>query len=950
MRGAAGCTETDNNSTDFTATTPNPRNTATTLAPCGGGGGGTPTLNINDVTQAEGNAGTTAFTFTVSLTSASTSNVTFTVNTADGTATTANSDYVAIVNQGGTITAGNTSTTVTVTVNGDTTPESNETFTVNITNVSAGATPGDVSGLGTITNDDVTLMAIYTIQGSGTSSPFTGQIVTTTGIVTGRKTNGYFIQDPSGDGNLATSDAIFIFTSSAPTSVAVGDSVQVSGTIAEFESSTTDEPDGVSPPDPKTATELTSPSTSVLSGGNSLPAALDAISLGIFNPAATSRGAELEKYEFMRVSVSSLTVSQPTNNNFGEFWGVVTGTPRPFREPGIEAGDPVPVADEGPYAGTMPPNVPRFDGNFERIMVDSDDALVATGTTRRAALMVTTGAVVTGLVGPLDYGFDQYRIVLDYNVTPGVTPGITAAVAAPTPTAQEFTISHANLENFSSGNATKLNKASLAIRNVLRTPDILGIVEVDTTASAQALANKVNSDAADPNVNYVAYFNDIAGNTQDIGYLVNTARVSVVGSPTAYHQGNTFTYCGVTSTLHDRPSFVLTATVPQAGGGTIPVTVILNHTKSLIAVDSPRSFGTCGTGTEGARNREKRRLQAEDIADLVQSLIGENLVVLGDLNAFDFNDGLIDVVGTLKGIPAPADQVVEPSTDRWTYQLTNLINNLPADQKYSFAFEGNAQALDHVLVNNLMLARNTRYAYGRYNGDFSIDYAADATRPERVADHDAPVAFFTSGAPQAAGTIIISEFRLRGPGSAAPPASAQRAVKSSPAASRLSAKTSSIAAVDPASNDEFVEFYNNSSASVTVSTTDGSAGWALVASDGATRFIIPNTTVIPARGHFLAVNAVGYSLPVTGDTILLPDGVTPASGYTTDIPDNAGIAIFNTANAANFSTATRLDAVGSTSEANTLYKEGTGYPALCTPSTCSPNIDYSFFRDMKTTG
>jgi predicted extracellular nuclease len=589
----------------------------------------------------------------------------------------------------------------------------------------------------------VIITPIYTIQGSGTSSPLVGQSVTTTGIVTGRKTNGFFIQDPTGDANTNTSDAIFVFTSSAPSSgIAVGDSVSVTGTVAEFESSTTDEPDGVSPvPDPKTATELTSPTTIVLSSGNPLPAALDAASLNIFDPAAGSRGAELEKYEYMRVSVGSITVSEPTNN-FGEFWGVRTSVPRPFREPGIELGDPVPIADQGPFAGNPPPNPPIWDGNFERVQVDSDDA-TSTANVRRTAVTVTTGAVVTGIVGPLDYAFDSYRIVLDFPAVPGVTPGIAAAVPVRARTAQEFTIGHTNLENFSSSNATKLNKASLAIRNVLRTPDILGLIEVDTAASATALANKVNADAANPNINYVAYFGETAG-TQDIGFLVNAARVTVVGMPTQYHASTTFTYCGVTDTLHDRPSFVLLATVPQTGGGMLPVTVILNHTKSLIAVDSPRSFGSCGTGTEGARNREKRRLQAEDIADLIQSHISENLVVLGDFNAFDFNDGLTDVVGTIKGTPAPPDQVVEPSTpDNWTYQLTNLLTKLSAAEQYSLLFEGNAQALDHVLVNNLMLPLNNSFAYARLNSDFSDSFAADSMRPERVSDHDAPVAYFT---------------------------------------------------------------------------------------------------------------------------------------------------------------------------------------------------------------
>src|SRR5205085_812459 len=115
-----------------------------------------PTLNIGDVSQAEGDSGTSTFTFNVSLTApAGASGVSFTVNTADGTTNpaTAGSDYVAIVNGSGNIASGNTSTTVSVTVNGDTTNEPNETFFVNISNIT-GANAGDTQGLGTITNDD----------------------------------------------------------------------------------------------------------------------------------------------------------------------------------------------------------------------------------------------------------------------------------------------------------------------------------------------------------------------------------------------------------------------------------------------------------------------------------------------------------------------------------------------------------------------------------------------------------------------------------------------------------------------------------------------------------------------------------------------------------------------------------------------------------------------------
>jgi hypothetical protein len=157
------------------------------------------------------------------------------------------------------------------------------------------------------------------------------------------------------------------------------------------------------------------------------------------------------------------------------------------------------------------------------------------------------------------------------------------------------------------------------------------------------------------------------------------------------------------------------------------------------------------------------------------------------------------------------------------------------------------------------------------------------------------------------GDLLISEFRLRGPGG--PP-------------------------------DEFVEIYNPSTLPLIVATFDGSSGFALAASDGVVRFTIPNGTSIPGRGHYLGVNSAGYSLatyPAGNGTTATGDAT-----YTTDIPDNAGIALFNTSNPASFNTLNRLDAVGSASETNGLYKEGSGYPALT-----GVNLEYSFFRNLK---
>ena len=113
------------------------------------------TISINDVTQVEGNAGTSSFVFTVSVDGGgnAATDIDFTVNTSNGTAT-AGTDYVAITGGSGTIASGTPSTTVTVTVNGDTDFEGDEEFSVVLSGITGG-TAGDDTGLGTITNDDV---------------------------------------------------------------------------------------------------------------------------------------------------------------------------------------------------------------------------------------------------------------------------------------------------------------------------------------------------------------------------------------------------------------------------------------------------------------------------------------------------------------------------------------------------------------------------------------------------------------------------------------------------------------------------------------------------------------------------------------------------------------------------------------------------------------------------
>ncbi len=112
-------------------------------------------ISINDVTIVEGNAGVTAYNFTVSVDGGgnAANNIDFTFDTVDGTATLADTDYVQVTGGSGTIVAGTNSTTITVNVNGDTNVETNETFLVNVS-APVNATINDAQGIGTINNDD----------------------------------------------------------------------------------------------------------------------------------------------------------------------------------------------------------------------------------------------------------------------------------------------------------------------------------------------------------------------------------------------------------------------------------------------------------------------------------------------------------------------------------------------------------------------------------------------------------------------------------------------------------------------------------------------------------------------------------------------------------------------------------------------------------------------------
>src|SRR5512132_2254515 len=109
-------------------------------------------ISINDVTITEGDSGTKVATFTVTRTGG-TAAFDISYATADGTAT-AGSDYVAQPTSTVSFAAGDLSKTISVTINGDTTVEPDETFFFNLLSATNGGAIVKSQGIGTITNDD----------------------------------------------------------------------------------------------------------------------------------------------------------------------------------------------------------------------------------------------------------------------------------------------------------------------------------------------------------------------------------------------------------------------------------------------------------------------------------------------------------------------------------------------------------------------------------------------------------------------------------------------------------------------------------------------------------------------------------------------------------------------------------------------------------------------------
>lgn len=598
------------------------------------------------------------------------------------------------------------------------------------------------------------LTQISEIQGAGRISPKLNQIATTQGIVTARARNGFYLQSDLPDANPLTSEGLFVFTGSLPNSTAaIGHTIKVSGLVSEFSDA-----GDVSP----SLTQLRNPfSFTTVTPGTvaTLPAAVMLTAADLGPDVAFDR---LERYEAMLVAVPQTVVVAPSGARgtlpSGQFFVTLPRLPAPFREVGIEAQVQI-ATNEPPIANPAAPTVPRFDTNPEVLRVDTDE-LFAYDEQRTPGITAAAGASMAAFTAVLHFEDRRYNALPVVGSSADVLSLLSNNALKPVqpvaePRGNQFTIASANVEFFSSSDTARLEKIVRAFCDVLQAPDILGVIEIDNLQSLTAIANGLNAFGGGcRGSQYAAFLSDPDTSSQNTGFLVKTERTNGT-RVTVLDTIRVNTVEGgldpnVIFTQGDRRPYLLRATV-SGNGQRLPLTVILNHPKSLIDSDVPA----------GANDRQKRLNHALYAASLVKRLQtevpGVNLAMIGDLNAFEFNDGIVDVIGILRGDPVadPATYVANDSIDVFnTPGFSDLINltalpEFSPSERYTFNFRGNRQALDHILVNRNLYERVRSYAIAHVNSlypDFDPETGQrlrDITsRPEGYSDHDVPVAYF----------------------------------------------------------------------------------------------------------------------------------------------------------------------------------------------------------------
>ncbi|MEV5191018.1 endonuclease/exonuclease/phosphatase family protein [Streptomyces clavifer] len=574
---------------------------------------------------------------------------------------------------------------------------------------SGGSGPGEPGG-----PTEPGTVRVHDIQGTTRVSPLVGQSVTgVPGVVTGVRTSGsrgFWIQDTAPDADPRTSEGLFVYTGSAAPTVSVGDSVLVSGKVAEYYPSSTTQ----------SLTQLTAPTSTVLSSGNALPApvVLDAKSVpGAYVPTAGGGSIDtlalepaayaLDLYESLegtRVTVADTRVTGATTA-YDEVW--VTVKPKENRTR---------------RGGTL--YASYEDQNTGRIKVMSLNAA-------QPVPVADVGDVLSGsTTGVIDYasfgGYNLQATELGTLTDNGLRREVTRKQKR-----KELAVATYNVENLDAlDEQAKFDTLASGVAVSLSSPDIVSLEEIqddngatnDGTVGSEATLKRFTDAivaAGGPRYawRYVAPADgrdggEPGGNIRNV-FLFNPERVDFVdraGGDATTAVKAVKTRKGVT--LSVSPGRINPASAawddsrkPLVGEFRFrgePVFVIGNHFASK-GGDQPLH----GRYQEPVRSSETKRVQqATEVNSFVTSLLkadkSARVVTLGDLNDFAFS----------------------PTMDALTRGrvLKPLITTLPASEQYSYVYDGNSQTLDHILTSPAI--RRFDYDVVHINAEFA-DQASD---------------------------------------------------------------------------------------------------------------------------------------------------------------------------------------------------------------------------------
>lgn len=692
LRAGNGCTDTNNNSADFSNNAPNPRNTASPLSPCSVPDVPIVSIQATDADASEGGPDSGTFRIIRNGDNAAVLTVSYTVGGTAGAA-----DYTPTLAGQIDIPAGQNSVDIVITPIDDTDVENSETVVLTIS-AGAGYDLGSpISATITITDNDsappVACSApdtpIGKVQGSGTSSPLAGQQVTVQGVVVGDfegpspALRGFYLQD-TGDGDPATSDGMFVFNDTTD-SVSLGQVVQVTGNVSEFQGQTQITPSNI---------EICGTTGTV-----------DPVDVTMPFPPAVNGVDYLERFEGMLVRFpQELVISEYFNfDRFGEIvltWPLANED-RPYTPTAIE--EPGSPAYQERLAANRLSRITLDDGRSNQ---NPDPARHPNGNVFDLSNRFRGGDIVANATGILDYRFSLYRI----QPTEGANyTSANARPPAPDNVGGSLKVASFNVLNYfttlgsrGADTAEEFERQSAKIVAALQTinADIVGLIEIENNTTAIAtLVNKLNTVIGTDTYAYID--TGVIGTDEiKVAFIYKPATVTLSGGYQVLDSSVDPRFIDT----KNRPALAQTF-VEEATGAKF--TVVVNHFKSKGS--DCNDVGDPETGDGQGNCNLTRTAAAEALVDwLATDPTGSeelDFLIIGDLNAYDKED-------PIDAIKAGTDDIAGSADD-----YTDLIFTYQGEFAYSYVFDGQYGYLDHALANAAMTAQVTGVTEWHINAD-----------------------------------------------------------------------------------------------------------------------------------------------------------------------------------------------------------------------------------------